>query len=139
MSDSERGDMMNKERRTFSRRARARRHEGRTAGGWADRGQGRGRDGGRPAGEPHVPSARRLAAKPVKLIVPYPPGGPTDIVARVVGQQLGERLKQPFVVENRAGAGGNIGAEVVAKAPADGYTLLIGTTAHAINRSLFPT
>ena len=77
-------------------------------------------------------------AKPVKLGVPYPPGGPTDIVARLVGQRLAERLKQPFVIENRAGAGGNIGAEAAAKAPADGYTLLIGTTAHAINPSLFP-
>ena len=75
--------------------------------------------------------------KPVKVVVPYPPGGPTDIVARVVFQQVSEATGQQFVVENRAGAGGNIGAEFVARAPADGYTLLIGTTAHAINMSMF--
>jgi tripartite-type tricarboxylate transporter receptor subunit TctC len=69
--------------------------------------------------------------------VPYPPGGPTDIVARVLFQQVAEATGQQFLVDNRAGAGGNIGAEIVAKAPADGYTLLIGTTAHAINMSLF--
>ena len=75
--------------------------------------------------------------KPVKVIVPYPPGGPTDIVARVVFQQVSEATGQQFIVENRAGAGGNIGAEAVARAPADGYTLLVATTAHAINMSLF--
>lgn len=74
--------------------------------------------------------------KPVKVIVPYPPGGPTDIVARVVFQQVSEATGHQFVIENRAGAGGNIGAEFVARAPADGYTLLIGTTAHAINMSM---
>jgi tripartite-type tricarboxylate transporter receptor subunit TctC len=74
--------------------------------------------------------------KPVKVVVPYPPGGPTDIVARVVFQQVSEATGQQFVIENRAGAGGNIGAEAVARAPADGYTLLIGTTAHTINMSM---
>ena len=69
--------------------------------------------------------------------MPYPPGGPTDIVARVLFQQVSEATGQQFLVDNRAGAGGNIGAEIVAKSPADGYTLLIGTTAHAINMSLF--
>jgi len=73
----------------------------------------------------------------VKIVVPYPPGGPTDIVARVVGQKMSERLKQPVLIENRAGAGGNIGAEAVARSPADGYTLVVATTAHAINPSLF--
>ena len=75
--------------------------------------------------------------KPVKVVVPYPPGGATDIVARIVFQQVSEATGQQFVIENRAGAGGNIGAEFVARAPADGYTLLIGTTAHAINMSMF--
>ena len=75
--------------------------------------------------------------KPVKVVVPYPPGGATDIVARIVFQQVSEATGQQFVIENRAGAGGNIGAEAVARAPADGYTLLIGTTAHAINMSMF--
>ena len=75
--------------------------------------------------------------KPVKLIVPYPPGGATDIGARVVAQKLTEQTGQTFVVENRAGAGGNLGAEAAARSPADGYTLLVGTTAHAINPSMF--
>jgi tripartite-type tricarboxylate transporter receptor subunit TctC len=81
--------------------------------------------------------AQGYPGKPVKVIVPYPPGGPTDIVARVVAQKLSEQTGQQFVVDNRGGAGGNIGAEAVARAPADGYTLLVATTAHAINRSLF--
>ena len=76
--------------------------------------------------------------KPVKVIVPYPPGGPTDIVARSVAQKLSEQTGQQFVVDNRAGAGGNIGAEAVKNSPADGYTLLVATTAHAINKTLFP-
>ena len=81
--------------------------------------------------------AQSYPTKPVKVIVPYPPGGPTDIVARVVGQKLSDQMGQQFIVENRPGAGGNIGAEAVAKSPADGYTLLVATTAHAINPSLF--
>ena len=86
---------------------------------------------------PAITPSSGYPTRPVKVIVPYPPGGPTDIVARVVFQHVSEAMGQPFVIENRAGAGGNIGAEAVARAPADGYTLLIATTAHAINTSLF--
>ena len=71
--------------------------------------------------------------RPIKLIVGFAPGGSTDIVGRIVAQKLGERLGQTIVVENRAGAGGTIGADATAKAPSDGYTLTLGTTStHAI-------
>ena len=76
-------------------------------------------------------------SRQVRIVVPYPPGGPTDIVARVVFQQVSEATGQQFIIDNRPGAGGNVGAEAVARAPADGYTLLVATTAHAINMSLF--
>jgi tripartite-type tricarboxylate transporter receptor subunit TctC len=81
--------------------------------------------------------AQGFPAKPVRVVVPYPPGGPTDIVARLVANKLSEHTGQQFVIDNRPGAGGNIGAEAVARAPADGYTLVVATTAHAINPSLF--
>nr|WP_259652232.1 tripartite tricarboxylate transporter substrate binding protein [Variovorax sp. UMC13] len=78
--------------------------------------------------------------KPVRLIVPYPAGGTTDIIARVAAQQLGERLKQPFVVENKGGANGAIGSAEVARSPADGYTLLMGTAStHGINSAVYKT
>jgi len=76
--------------------------------------------------------------QPVTLVVPFPAGGPTDAMARVLALKLGERLGQQVVVENRGGAGGSIGAEFVARAPADGYTLLFGTTGiMAFNPSLY--
>lgn len=77
-------------------------------------------------------------SKPVKLIVPFPPGGGTDILARPIAQKLTERWGQQVIVENRAGAGGNIGTEAAAKAPPDGYTMVLGTVGtHAINQSLY--
>ncbi|WP_219214874.1 Bug family tripartite tricarboxylate transporter substrate binding protein [Variovorax boronicumulans] len=82
--------------------------------------------------------AQGYPSKPVRLIVPYPAGGTTDIIARVAAQQLSERLKQPFVVENKGGANGAIGSAEVARAPADGYTLLMGTAStHGINSAVY--
>lgn len=81
--------------------------------------------------------AQAYPAKPVRIIVPYPAGGTTDIIARITATQLSERLKQPFVVENRAGASGAIGAVAVAQAAPDGYTLVMGTaSSHGINSAL---
>lgn len=76
-------------------------------------------------------------AKPVKLVVGYAAGGATDVIARIVAVKLGEQLGQPVVVDNRAGANSNVGAEVVAHAPADGYTLYVYTIANTINASLY--
>ena len=76
--------------------------------------------------------------KPVRIIVPFPPGGTTDILARAVAPELTKAFGQQFVVENRAGAGGNVGADAVAKSPADGYTLLMGTVGtQSINKALY--
>jgi tripartite-type tricarboxylate transporter receptor subunit TctC len=75
--------------------------------------------------------------QPVRIIVGFAPGGTTDVVARLIGQYLSERLGQPFIVENRPGAGTNIATEEVLRAPADGYTLLLATVSNAVNASLF--
>src|SRR4029079_8787579 len=74
--------------------------------------------------------AQAYPVKPVRVLVPWPPGASNDIVGRVVSQRLSENLGQQFVVENRAGAGSIIGTEVVAKSPADGYTILVTSTTH---------
>jgi tripartite-type tricarboxylate transporter receptor subunit TctC len=75
--------------------------------------------------------------RPVRWIVPYTPGGATDVTARLIGQRLAERLGQPFFIENRPGAGANIGTEAVINSPPDGYTLLLTSTANAINATLY--
>src|SRR5262245_33372454 len=74
---------------------------------------------------PRIARAQAYPTRPVRIIVGFPAGGAFDILARLMGQRLSERLSQPFIVENRPGAGGNIGTEAVVKAPPDGYTLLL--------------
>jgi tripartite-type tricarboxylate transporter receptor subunit TctC len=86
---------------------------------------------------PHVARAQVYPTRPVRLIVPLAPGGATDIVARLMGQWLSERLGQPFIIENRPGAGGNIGTDTVVKARPDGYTILMASTTNAINATLY--
>ena len=99
--------------------------------------KGAGLAAGMMTGAHQLAFAQAYPTKPVRIVVPYPPGGPTDIVARLAGNKLEERFKQPFVIDNKPGAGGNLGAEAVARAAPDGYSLVVGTTAHAINPSLF--
>jgi tripartite-type tricarboxylate transporter receptor subunit TctC len=95
------------------------------------------------AGAAALPAIERIAkaqaypTRPVRIIVPYPPGGTSDISARLIGQWLSERLGQQFVVENRPGGGTNLGTEAVVRAPADGTTLLLVTAANAINATLY--
>jgi tripartite-type tricarboxylate transporter receptor subunit TctC len=95
------------------------------------------------AGAAALPAVSRIAraqtypARPVHLIVGYPAGGPQDIVARLMGQWLSEQLGQPFVIDNRLGAGGNVGTEVVVRALPDGHTLLLVGSPNAINASLY--
>ena len=83
--------------------------------------------------------AQTYPTKPVRLIVPFPPGGAVDILGRLFGEAVGKSIGQPVIVENRPGAGAAIGAEAVAKSPADGYTLLIGTSStHGVNSAVNP-
>jgi tripartite-type tricarboxylate transporter receptor subunit TctC len=84
-------------------------------------------------------SAQDYPARNVKIIVPFGPGGPADVYARVVGQHLSEALKRSFVIENRPGAGAVIGTDEVAKATPDGYTLLMMSNTHTVNETLLPT
>jgi tripartite-type tricarboxylate transporter receptor subunit TctC len=86
---------------------------------------------------PRMARAQAYPSRPVRIIVGFPAGGATDIQARLMGQWLSDRLGQQFIIENRPGASGNIGTEAVAKAPADGYTLLQIVTPHAINAALY--
>jgi len=86
---------------------------------------------------PSLAAAQSYPAKPIRIIVSYPAGGANDIVARSVGQKLNELLGASIVVDNRSGAGGTIGADVAAKAPADGYTLLMAAGAHTLAPSLY--
>src|SRR5262249_38247689 len=95
------------------------------------------------AGAVALPALARIArshaypSRPVRIIVPFAPAGPNDIIARVLGQWLAERLGQPFVIENRPGAASNLGTEAVVNATADGYTVLMVSSPHAINAILF--
>jgi tripartite-type tricarboxylate transporter receptor subunit TctC len=86
---------------------------------------------------PRVARAQSYPAKPVRILVGFSAGGATDIVARLIGQRLSEKLGQQFLVENRAGAGTNIATEAVVNAPPDGYTLLLATSTNAINATLY--
>jgi tripartite-type tricarboxylate transporter receptor subunit TctC len=82
-------------------------------------------------------SAQPYPTRPIRLIVPYPPGGDADIIGRVIGEKLRERLGQPIVIENRGGAGGILGTGLVNKATPDGYTLLLVPSSHVINPSIY--
>src|SRR5437588_12841679 len=86
---------------------------------------------------PALASAQDFPAKPIKLVVPFPAGGPNDIIARVVGQRMSEIAKQPVIIDNRGGQGGVLGTDAVAKAPADGYTIgIVSASSLVINPTM---
>jgi tripartite-type tricarboxylate transporter receptor subunit TctC len=95
------------------------------------------------AGAAALPAVSRIAraqaypARPVRIVVPFAPGGVSDITARLIGQWLSERLGQQFIIDNRPGAGSNIATEAVVRAPAEGYTLLLAGTPNAVNVTLY--
>ena len=86
------------------------------------------------------PSTRRATYpdKPVRFVVPYPPGGGTDVIARIVQERFQHALGQPIVIDNRGGAAGSLGTDIVAKSPADGYTVLFTLSSHTINPAIYP-
>jgi len=86
----------------------------------------------------HAQNAQSYPNRPVKIVVPFAAGGPADNYARFMAQRLSDELKQPFVVDNKPGAGSIIGTDFAAKSPADGYTLLMMSNAHTVNESLIP-
>src|SRR6516165_8459989 len=86
---------------------------------------------------PHVARAQAYPTRPVRVIVGFTPGGAPDILARLMGQWMSERLGQPFVIDNRPGGGGNIGTEAVVRASPDGYTILMASTTNTINVTLY--
>ncbi len=81
-------------------------------------------------------SAQSWPTKPIKLVVPYPPGGGTDVIARIMQEPLGQALGQQIIIDNRGGAGGSIGTDIVAKSAADGYTVLFTLSSHTINPAI---
>lgn len=83
-------------------------------------------------------AAQPWPARPIRIVIPFAPAGPADLIGRPTGQRLSELLGQPVIIDNRPGAGGNVGAAAVAKSPPDGYTLLVTTTAFAVNVTLSP-
>ena len=85
----------------------------------------------------HAQPANDFPSRPIRIVVPFAAGGATDVIARVVGQKVADQLGQPVVVDNKAGASGNIGAVTVARAAPDGYTILMATSSHAINATLY--
>src|ERR1700733_9258937 len=82
-------------------------------------------------------AAQDYPTRPIRVIVPYPPGGGTDVVARIISEPLAAELGQPIIIDNRGGAAGNVGTDLAAKAAADGYTILLTLSSHTINPKLY--